>query len=94
MAKKLELGEVIGKGKRGIVRECNFEGKRCAVKIPNPKSDAICRISNESYWLKRLNEYGIGPELVYADRNMLVMEFLDGIHLVDYLKFEKKKKKN
>jgi putative serine/threonine protein kinase len=89
MAKKLELGEVIGKGKRGVVRGCTFDGKKCAVKVPNVKSDAICRISNESYWLKRLNEYGIGPEFVYADSDVLVMEFLDGIHLVDYLKVEK-----
>ncbi len=93
MAKKLTFGEVIGKGKRGVVRECTFDGKKCAVKVPTVESDAICRISNESYWLKRLNEYGIGPKFVYADDEVLVMEFLDGVHLVDYLKVEKDDKK-
>ena len=85
MAENKSFEKIIGKGKRGIVRLGEYRGKRCAVKIPNPKSDAINRLETESYWLKLLNERGIGPKLYSSDENSISMEYLDGMHLCDYL---------
>jgi putative serine/threonine protein kinase len=83
--KKLEIGKIIGKGKRGVVKVGKYGRKACAIKIPNPKSDAIGRIGNEGKWLRKLNEYGIGPKYYFSDDKTLVMEFLKGVHLCDFL---------
>lgn len=80
------IGEIIGKGKRGIVRRGKWKGKDCAVKAPNPRSTAICRIKNEEQWLKKLNKFHIGPKYYFSDNSMIVMEFVDGIHLYNFLK--------
>ncbi len=92
MAKELKIGDIIGKGKRGIVRRVDWKGKECAVKIPNPNSDAICRIRNEGQWLKKLNKFGIGPKYYFSDDSLLVMEFIEGVHLSDFLKSCENKK--
>ena len=84
--KNLEIGDIIGKGKRGVVKVGKYGGKACAIKIPNPKSEAVGRIGNEGFWLRKLNELGIGPKLYYFDEKLLVMEFLEGVHLSDFLK--------
>ncbi len=85
MAENKSFGKIIGKGKRGIVKLGRYRGKVCAVKIPNPKSDAVNRLETESYWLKELNKKGIGPKLYFSDEKSLFMEYLDGVHLSDYL---------
>jgi putative serine/threonine protein kinase len=86
MVKNIILGKIIGKGRRGVVRRCVFSGNNYVAKVPNPKSDTIRRIENESCWLKKLNIFNIGPKFVFCDENVLVMEYLDGEHLCDFLK--------
>jgi len=85
MAKRIIFGEIIGKGKRGIVRKGKYNGKGCAIKIVNPKSTAINRLENEANWLKKLNKKKIGPKFYYFDGSKLVMEYLDGVHLESYM---------
>lgn len=85
MAENKSFGKVIGKGKRGIVKLGKYQGKVCAVKVPNPKSDAINRLETERYWLEKLNGYGVGPKLYSSDKSSISMEYLDGLHLSDYL---------
>lgn len=85
MVENKSFGKIIGRGKRGVVKLGKYHGKVCAVKIPNPKSDAINRLETESYWLKLLNGYGVGPKLYSSDESSISMEYLDGVHLSDYL---------
>ncbi|MDP3916969.1 MAG: hypothetical protein Q8Q42_01635 [Nanoarchaeota archaeon] len=81
MAKEIEFGKIIGKGKRGIVYAGKFNEKICAIKVKNPKSTAIGRIENESRWLKIMNKHGIGPRYYCSFDNTLIMEHLEGVHL-------------
>tara|TARA_Y100000310_G_C20702941_1_gene831759 strand:- start:7725 stop:8306 length:582 start_codon:yes stop_codon:yes gene_type:complete len=86
MAKKLEFGCVIGRGKRGVVWRGKYGKLDCAIKVINPKSETIGRIRNEGIWLKKLNCYGIGPKFYYSDDKILAMEFLEGVHLSEFLR--------
>ena len=89
MSKEIIFGDVIGKGKRGLVMRGKYFGSDVAVKTVNPKSDAIGRLENEGKWLKRLNKKGIGPKFYFCDDGKLVMEFLDGVHLEDFIESNK-----
>ena len=86
MAENKSLGKILGKGKRGVVRRGKFKGNVCAVKVPNAESTAINRLETESFWLKELNKYNIGPEFYNFYEGSISMEYLDGVHLKDYLK--------
>ncbi len=86
MAENKSLGKIIGIGKRGIVRFGTFEENVCAVKVSNPESTAINRLETESYWLKELNTHNIGPKFYELDNGSISMEYLEGVHLSEYLK--------
>ncbi len=86
VAKEIILGDIIGKGKRGIVRRGTYGTLDVAIKIVNPKSEAICRIENEGNWLKKLNKKKIGPKFYFLNASMLVMGYLEGVHLEKFMK--------
>jgi release factor glutamine methyltransferase len=74
------------KGKRGVVYRADYLGKKVAVKTENPASKAVEQIKNEINILRELNRYGIGPEIYFSDRNWLVMDFIEGELIGDFLK--------
>ena len=78
------------KGKRGIIFTGNHKNKKIAIKIKNPDSSAVLRISNEIEFLKILNKKGIGPKLLFYDKNYLIYKFIDGEFIANYLKNNKK----
>ncbi len=80
------------KGKRGVVFIGSYKDKKVAIKVNNPESNAILRISNEINFLKVLNKKNIGPKLLLYDNDFLVYEFADGEFIADYLKNNKKDK--
>lgn len=77
--------EIYAKGKRGIVFLEEKNGIKIAVKIKNPKSDAINRLQNEANFLELLNTHNIGPKFISFENNELRMEFIDGERIIDYL---------
>lgn len=85
MAENKSFGKIIGSGRRGIVKLGEYKGRVCAIKIPNPKSGAVNRLETESYWLSELNKKGIGPKFYSLSGGCLFMEYLDGVHLSNYL---------
>ncbi|GEM_PF-1045481 len=93
MIQHLTRGNIIGKGKRGIVYKGFYGRRRCAIKITNTNSTAIGRIAIEAEWLQKLNKKKIGPTYYTSDKTTLVMEYLDGVHLSVYLKTETPAKK-
>lgn len=81
----------LAKGHHGIVYHGVYRGKKIAIKIKNPKSHAIEIIRKEAGWLKRLDEYPIAPKLIFHTENFLVMEFIDGKRIIDYIESSNKK---
>ena len=57
-----------------------------AIKTENSTSKAPNRIENEAKWLKILNEKNIGPKLYFSGTNYVVMEFIAGKRIMDWIK--------
>ncbi|MFT4304109.1 MAG: HemK2/MTQ2 family protein methyltransferase [Candidatus Woesearchaeota archaeon] len=90
--KNIHNSYYLSKGKRGIVYKAKFKNKNIVIKIKNSKSQALNTIINEGNWLKKLNKYNIGPKLYFYDEDMIVMEYIDGILIGDYIKSFNEKK--
>lgn len=77
--------QFLAKGKRGIVYKASYKKKPCVVKVNNTKSKVDCTIDKEAKWLSYVNKLGIGPKLYYSDGAVVVMEYIEGILILDYL---------
>ena len=73
--------KVLGKGHDGIVMKGLIDGKEVAVKFK--RLDSSINLLKEAYML-RLAE-SIAPRVYYASHDMIVMEYIDGIKIKDYL---------
>jgi release factor glutamine methyltransferase len=71
-------------GKRGVVYTGRYRGRRVAVKIKNPGSSAPARIQIEAHILAALNKRGIGPRVFEAEDNFIIMEYVDGVPILEY----------
>ena len=91
MKSELTQLEFLARGKRGVVHQAQWEGKKVAVKTQNQKSAAQNRILNEANFLKVLNGYGIGPKLLYSDEECLILEFIEGERILEYFQNHTKK---
>ena len=80
------------KGKRGLVYKGSYNGKNVVIKSENPDSEALGRIANEAKMLEKLNEYKIGPSLIFSGKGYLVIEFIEGGLFPDFIKNNEKKK--
>ena len=68
--------ELLAKGKRGkVYLEGNYVVKR---------ADET-RIKNEVFWLKKLNNKGIGPKLISFGEDWFKAEYVEGKLIEDYL---------
>ncbi len=83
--------EFLAKGKRGIVYRGLLAGKEIAIKEINPESKAINRLENEAHHLKLVNQLGIGPKLLGFNKHQLLMEYIDGERILDFLERAEKK---
>jgi len=79
----------IAKGKRGIIFKTKFKGEQAIKKIERKDTQAINRINNEVYWLKKLNKYKIGPKLYSYKNNYFICEFIKGKNIIPFLKLSK-----
>ncbi|MBI2134415.1 methyltransferase [Candidatus Woesearchaeota archaeon] len=98
ISKKLDSNGIkniryFSKGKRGFIFTGTLKNKKIAVKIKNPKSDAVLRIENEIKFLKLLNKKKIGPKLLFSGNDFLAYEFADGVAFIDFLENKKNDKK-
>ena len=72
--------EILGKGCVGLVTEAIVEGELVALKVR--RLDADRPSMHEEARLQRLaNSVEVGPRLITATKNFLLMEFFDGIPL-------------
>jgi len=77
----------LSRGKRGFVYLGKYGNKKCVIKVKRPGIGAIGRVENEGKWLGKLNKYKIGPKLYFCDCERVVMEYVKGEHLKDFLKY-------
>ena len=89
---KLELGtiNILGKGYVGMVVLGKIGRKKVAVKIRRNDSPRK-NLKKEAKLLKIINKHKIGPKLVAFSNNFLVMEYLDGKKIGDWVVDLKKK---
>ena len=83
---KLEIGtiSILGKGYVGIVVLGKIGRKKVAVKIRRNDSPRK-NLKKEAELLKIVNMHKIGPKLVAFSKNFLVMEYLDGEKIGDWV---------
>jgi len=76
---------VLGKGYVGIVVLGKMQDKKTAVKIRRTDSprDGMKR---EAEFLKIANDVKVGPKLISSSKNFMVMEYLDGKRIFDWIK--------
>ena len=89
---KLEIGtiNILGKGYVGIVVLGKIGKKKVAVKIRRNDSPRK-NLKREAELLKIINKHKIGPKLVASSKNFLVMEYLEGKKIGDWVGSLKKK---
>jgi len=76
---------VLGKGYVGIVVLAKRKNDKVAVKIRRTDSPRD-GMKNEAKLLKIANDAGVGPKLIDSSKNFMVMEFLDGSRIIDWIK--------
>ncbi len=82
---KIENVEVLGKGYVGIVVLAKKNNKIVALKIR--RNDSSRRsMKQEAEFLKIANKSGVGPGFIASSRNFLVMEYLNGEKIGDWIK--------
>jgi len=81
---------VLGKGYVGIVVLAKKNQKKVAVKIRRVDSQRT-EMRNEGKLLKIANKVGVGPKFIDSSKNFLVMEYLDGQKIFDWVNGIKEK---
>ena len=76
--------EILGKGYVGVVVLAKNGNKKVALKIRRMDSQRK-DMKNEAHLLKIVNSVGVGPKMLAVSKNFLVMEYLDGIKISDWI---------
>ena len=79
--------EFLAKGKRGFV----YKKVKVVIKKENPKSKALNRIAHEAKFLQEVNKLGIGPKYISHNEKELVMKFVDGKIIGEFVNENNKK---
>ena len=83
--KKSKNIKYLTKGSRGILYTADYGSKKVVIKKKLPESKAIGRIGNEIGYLKILNKKGIGPTLLFSNKDYFVYEYIDGLFVLDFI---------
>ena len=82
---------VLGKGFVGIVVTAHLDGQSVALKIRRVDADRL-GLQHEAQMLAKANSVQVGPRLISVSKNFLLMQFIDGAVLPDWLDVHKEKK--
>jgi putative serine/threonine protein kinase len=83
---------VLGKGFVGVAVIAHLNGQRAALKIRRVDADRV-GLQHEAAMLAKANSVNVGPKLISASTNFLLMQFIDGDLLPSWLETPKSKKK-
>ena len=83
-----ECGEIVlhAKGKRGLIFKAQLGNKPVAIKVAHPQSEAHNAMTLESNYLKKVNALGVGPKLIDSSENYVVMDFIEGTLIGEFIK--------
>ncbi|MDH3312563.1 MAG: serine/threonine protein kinase [Nitrosopumilus sp.] len=79
---------ILGKGYVGVVVLAKRNNKLVALKIRRTDSQRK-EMKNEAILLKLVNSVNVGPKMLVASKNFLVMEYLEGIKISEWVYFLK-----
>ncbi|MFP4118490.1 MAG: hypothetical protein ACLFTH_00355 [Candidatus Woesearchaeota archaeon] len=79
---------LLSRGKRGVIFRSYCKGKDVAIKMAHPSSKANNAILQEAQNLKRANRLGIGPALLESNDDYVMMEFIQGRLIGEFLSDE------
>jgi predicted Ser/Thr protein kinase len=80
---------LFAKGKRGVIfKAVDPSGTVVAIKVLHPDSEAKQAVLMESTYLKKANAFGIGPRFIDSSELFVVMEFVDGQLISQWLESE------
>ncbi|MFY9301576.1 MAG: serine/threonine protein kinase [Candidatus Nitrosotenuis sp.] len=83
----MQIGKqnVLGKGYTGIVVLAKMGSKKAALKIRRTDSPRTS-MGGEARLLEAANKAAVGPKLIKSSKNFVVMEYLDGKKIFDWVK--------
>lgn len=76
--------EVLGKGYAGVVVLARRDGLQVALKIRRTDSQRT-NMKDEAALLKLANSVGVGPKMLAASKNFLIMEFVEGVRIDSWM---------
>ncbi len=76
---------IAGKGCVSIVLKVRTKDKICALKIRRTDANR-CSMERESYLHKIANSADVGPWLFQSSKNLITMDFVDGLSLIDWIR--------
>jgi len=82
---QIEKCNILGKGYVGMVVLAKQKNSIVALKIRRIDSPRK-NMSNESKLLKIVNKINVGPKFIKNSKNFLVMEYIDGEKIIDWVK--------
>lgn len=83
---------ILGKGCVGIVAIAYRKGEKMALKIRRVDADRD-RMQEEAKMLLKANSVGVGPKLLGVSNDFLLMQFIDGVLLPEWLEKQRGKKR-
>ena len=81
---------MLGKGCVGLVVLAKLHGKKAALKIRRVDADRPT-MQHEAQMLKQANSTNVGPKLLASSKNFLIMQYLQGQTLEEWLKHHREK---
>ncbi|RMW35772.1 MAG: serine/threonine protein kinase [Nitrosopumilus sp.] len=76
--------EILGKGYVGVVVLAKKGSKEVALKIRRTDSQRK-EMKSEAGLLKLVNSVNVGPKMIDVSKNFLIMEYIEGIKIVDWV---------
>src|SRR3989338_11017070 len=73
------------KGKRGKGFVGMLKGRKVAIKVKNPSSEAVGKVEHEAIMLRKLEKCRIAPKVLVFAKDYLVMGFIEGGFIGDFL---------
>ncbi|MGM5481555.1 MAG: RIO1 family regulatory kinase/ATPase [Nanobdellota archaeon] len=77
--------ELLARGKRGVLLKAKVGDQDVAIKMTHPSSKAHNALLKEAQNLKRVNKLGVGPKLIEYTDEYVIMEFVPGTLIGEYL---------
>jgi putative serine/threonine protein kinase len=82
---QIEKCHILGKGYVGMVVLAKQNNKVVALKIRRNDSPRK-NMTNEAKLLKIVNKIGVGPKFIKNSKNFLIMEYINGEKIIDWVK--------